>query len=117
VVGFTNLATIEEESMVIHLQEPQVPVEQTENVSVVPYDEYQDEYMVIQADEEEDGYSMYANARWDTHSEKVQQVQSSLMEETLANASIQDAGNDSHSLSITASTLKQNVYERQQQDF
>jgi hypothetical protein len=39
------------------------------------------------------------------------------MEGTLANAYIQDTGNDSHSSSITTSTLKQNIYKRQQQDF
>jgi hypothetical protein len=71
-VGFTNLATVDEESMVIDLQEPQVLVEQTENISVIPYNKYQDEYMVTQADKEENRYSMYTNAGWDNPSKRVQ---------------------------------------------
>jgi hypothetical protein len=56
--------------MVIDLQE-QTPEENTETGSVVPYDEYQEEYMVTLADEEEMS-SEYSNAGWDTQSEKVQ---------------------------------------------
>jgi hypothetical protein len=62
--------TIDEESMVIDLQE-QTPEENTETGSVIPYNEYQDEYMVTLADEEEMS-SEYSDARWDTQSEKVQ---------------------------------------------
>jgi hypothetical protein len=73
-VGFANLATIDKESMVIDLQEPEIPVEEPKDLSVIPYNKYQDEYMVTQADEEEDGYSIYANARWDNPSKRVQRV-------------------------------------------
>jgi hypothetical protein len=57
--------------MVIDLQE-QAPEEYVaEDFPVEQYDKYRDEYMVTQADEE-DMSSQYANAGWDSQSEKVQ---------------------------------------------